>query len=147
MCVSYIIIYSCRMCMRMCMFKNVLWKFALLCVPVRFLMVYIAMRVGRWSVGGGRGGGLYFKAMGVVGLMIGIGFMYLHFSGMRPLSVAGDKAWWNRMVHSVFYLAFGVRALMGDQDAYLFLLGDVVYGIGSFVKHHVANGDFQKLLR
>lgn len=119
-------------------FRGVLWKFALLCVPVRFLMVYIAMRVGRWS-------GLYLKAMGVVGLVIGLGFMYLHFSGMRPLSVAGDKAWWNRMVHSVFYLAFGVRALMGDQDAYLFLLGDVVYGIGSFVKHHVANGDFQKL--
>lgn len=127
------------------MFKNVLWKFALICVPVRFLLVYIAMRVE--GMKNTAGGSVFRLLMGVTGLMVGAGFMYLHFSGSRPFSVAGDKAWWNRMVHSLFYLAFGGWVLMGRNKAYLFLLGDVIYGVVSFVIHHGLNGDFQKLLR
>ena len=84
--------------------------------------------------------------LGLMGLTVGIGFMYFHVSGNRPLSVAGDKSWWNRIAHSLFYLAFGIRTLMGDKDAYLFLLGDVVYGVWSFVRHHIGNGDFKALV-
>ena len=121
-------------------FKSVLLKFSLICVPVRLAIVYIAwfgMRLSGYHV--------VRYALGIAGLIIGSGFMYLHFSGLRPLSVAGDDAWWNRIVHSLFYLAFGVRALMKGKDAYLLLLADVVYGAGSFVVHHIGNGDFKKL--
>ena len=134
------------------MFRLVLWKFTLLCVPVRFLLIYVAMVVGRMGEGDGEGRrkGMVKKVgsvvLGLLGLVIGGGLMYLHFSGSRPFSVAGDKAWWNRAVHSLFYLAFGVSMLMGRKDAYLILVGDLVYGIGSFVVHHVANGDFERLL-
>ena len=121
-------------------FRGVLLRFALLCVPFRLLIVYFDIKFQETK----------FKAlkitMGVLGLIVGIGFMYLHFSGTRPYSVAGDKAWWNRMVHSLFYLTFGMWVLMGRSNAYLFLLGDVVYGVVSFVVHHILNGDFQKLL-
>lgn len=126
------------------MFRLVLWKFTLLCVPVRFLLIYVAMVVGRMGKGMVKKVGSV--VLGLLGLVIGSGFMYLHFSGTRPFSVAGDKAWWNRVIHSLFYLAFGVSMLMGRKDAYLILAGDLVYGIGSFVVHHVANGDFERLL-
>lgn len=126
------------------MFRLVLWKFTLLCVPVRFLLIYVAMVVGRMGKGMVKKVGSV--VLGLLGLVIGGGFMYLHFSGSRPFSVAGDKSWWNRAIHSLFYLAFGVSMLMGRKDAYLILAGDLVYGIGSFVVHHVANGDFERLL-
>lgn len=126
------------------MFRLVLWKFTLLCVPVRVLLIYVAMVVGRMGKGMVKKVGS--MVLGLLGLVIGGGFMYLHFSGSRPFSVAGDKAWWNRAIHSLFYLAFGVSMLMGHKDAYLILAGDLVYGIGSFVVHHVANGDFERLL-
>jgi hypothetical protein len=118
-------------------FRGVLWKFALLCVPIRLLIVFVAWFGMRW-----KGYNIVRYALGVMGLMVGVGFLYLHVSGDRPLSVAGDKAWWNRLAHSLFYFAFGVRVLMGDKDAYLFLLADVVYGVGSFLVHHIGNGDF-----
>ena len=122
-------------------FKGVLLKFAFICVPVRLLFVFIAWFGMRWKKSD-----ITRYVLGLMGLTVGIGFMYFHVSGNRPLSVAGDKSWWNRIAHSLFYLAFGIRTLMGDKDAYLFLLGDVVYGVWSFVRHHIGNGDFKALV-
>jgi hypothetical protein len=123
-------------------FRAILWKFILICIPIRLALVYIAwigLRLNRYNIAR--------YVLGISGLIVGIGFMYFHLSGNRPLSRAGDKAWWNRIVHSLLYLGFGIRALMGNKDAYLFLLADVVYGANSFVIHHIGNGDFNKIFK
>lgn len=121
-------------------FKTILLKFIIFCIPTRLLMVLIA-----WAIIHKYKSNVVRYATGILGIIIGVTFIYLHFSGIRQLSVDGNKVWWNRLIHSLFYLAFGIMMLINHKKAYLLLLGDAIYGSGSFIVHHIKNGDFDSL--
>ena len=118
--------------------KKTLLLFVLVCVPLRILFVVVAKMVSIEH--------LFY--LGILGLVIAFGFLFLHFyTDYRPEGAFGQKKWWNRLVHGLFYLAFAVSAMMGNRNAYLFLLTDVVYGVIAFVWYHFMNGDFRKIVK
>jgi hypothetical protein len=59
----------------------------------------------------------------------------------------GEKIWWNdlRPIHSIFYFLFAYNAIIGNKQAWVYLLADVLLGLISFSIYHYVNGDFSKL--
>jgi hypothetical protein len=76
--------------------------------------------------------------------------MYIFFTGTRQTGaeVFGDKIWWNdlRPLHSLLYFAFSYNAIIGNMNAWVYLLVDVIIGLISFLSHHYMVGDFAKLV-
>ena len=72
--------------------------------------------------------------------MPAITFMYLYITGSRQTGpeVFGDKIWWNdlRPVHSILYFLFAYNAIIGNKQAWIYLLVDVLIGLASFLIHH-----------
>jgi hypothetical protein len=109
------------------------------CIGTRTLLVYIAKTTNKTLL----------MFLGYLALLPAIGFFYLFFSGTRKTGaeVFGDKIWWNnlRPIHGLLYTLFSYNAITGNQNAWLYLLIDVVFGFTSFVIFHYYNGDFYKL--
>jgi hypothetical protein len=109
------------------------------CIGTRTLLVYIAKTSNKTLL----------MFLGYLALLPAIGFFYLFFSGTRKTGaeVFGDKIWWNnlRPIHGLLYTLFAYNAITGNQNAWLYLLVDVVFGFTSFVIFHYYNGDFYKL--
>ena len=109
------------------------------CIGTRTLLVYIAKTTNKTLL----------MFLGYLALLPAIGFFYLFFSGTRKTGaeVFGDKIWWNnlRPIHGLLYTLFAYNAITGNQNAWLYLLVDVVVGFTSFVIFHYYNGDFYKL--
>ena len=123
--------------MYMDIFKKTLILFLLGCIPLRILFVVIAKMVNV----------KYLFYLGILALFPAFNFLFLHFySSYRTKGVFGQTAWWNRLVHGLLYLAFAVFAILGNRNAYLFLLIDVIYGFSAFTYHHWTNGNFNKLI-
>ncbi len=78
--------------------------------------------------------------MGYLALLPAIGFFYLFLSGSRKrgAEVFGDKIWWNdlRPIHGLLYLLFSYNAIIGNKNAWIYLLIDVVLGLTSFLVYH-----------
>ena len=110
------------------------------CIGLRSLLVYIAKTTNKTIL-------MY---MGYLALLPAIGFFYIFLSGSRKTGseVFGGKIWWNdlRPIHGIFYSLFAYNAITGNQNAWIFLLVDVVFGLASFLIFHYINGDFNKLL-
>lgn len=110
------------------------------CIGIRSLLVYIAKNVSTQLL-------MY---MGYLALIPAIGFIYLFFSGSRQTGteVFGDKIWWNnlRPIHGALYFLFAYNAIIGNKNAWMYLLVDVVIGLFSFLIFHFYNGDFKKVL-
>ena len=91
----------------------------------------------------------YLKYMGYLALLPAIGFIYIYLTGSRQTGgeTFGDKIWWNnlRPIHSLVYFVFAYNAIIGNKNAWLYLLFDVVFGLTSFLIFHYQNGDFSKL--
>jgi hypothetical protein len=91
----------------------------------------------------------YLKYMGYLALLPAIGFIYIYLTGSRITGgeTFGDKIWWNdlRPIHSLIYFLFAYNAIIGNKNAWLYLLFDVVFGLTSFLIFHYQNGDFSKL--
>lgn len=118
-------------------FKKTLVLFLLACIPLRILFVVIVKMVNV----------KYLPYLGILTLGLGLPFLFLHFNpNYRTKGVFGQKAWWNRLVHGLLYLAFAVFAILGNRNAYLFLLIDIIYGSGAFIYYHWTNGDLNKLI-
>jgi hypothetical protein len=87
--------------------------------------------------------------LGYLAVIPSIGFFYLFFSGTRKtgMEVFGDKIWWNnlRPIHGSLYLLFAYNAITGNQNAWIYLLVDVIIGLISFLIFHYYNGDLNKL--
>ena len=70
--------------------------------------------------------------------------MYLYITGSRKTGpeVFGDKIWWNdlRPVHSILYFLFAYNAIIGNKQAWIYLLVDVLFGLTSFLTHHYLSG-------
>jgi len=92
----------------------------------------------------------YLKYMGYLSILPAVGFFYLFLTGSRKTGpeVFGDKIWWSdvRPIHGVMYFLFAYNAIYGDTSAWIYLLVDVVVGLGSFLLFHYYNNDFSKLL-
>lgn len=111
------------------------------CIGTRSLLVIIAKNIQL----------KYLKYMGYFALLISFGFIYIYLTGSRKTGaeVFGEKIWWNnlRPVHSLLYFLFAYNAIIGNRNAWYYLLVDVLLGLISFVIFHWQNGDFFKLLK
>ena len=110
------------------------------CIGVRSLFVIIAKNSNAE----------YLKYMGYLALLPAIGFIYIYLTGSRKTGgeTFGDKIWWNnlRPLHALIYFLFAYNAIIGNKNAWLYLLFDVIFGLTSFLIFHYQNGDFSKLI-
>ena len=102
------------------------------CIGARFLFVYVAKIASP----------IFLKFMGVIALMISIGFISIYLFGLRKtgLETGGETIWWNslRPFHALTYAIFGYMALSGMQNhAWKILLIDVIVGLAAFLIHHM----------
>jgi hypothetical protein len=116
--------------------KQRMLLFLIGCVGVRFLFVIIAKYI---SIN-------YLKYLGYLALLPAIGFIYIYLTGSRKtgLETFGEKIWWNnlRPIHSILYFVFAYSAIIGNTQAWIYLLADVLFGITSFLIYHYIRGDF-----
>jgi hypothetical protein len=110
------------------------------CIGTRALAAYTAKVVSaQW-----------LRYMGYLALLPAVGFAVIWLTGARKTGaeVFGARIWWNdlRPVHSALYFLFAVWAIKGWARAWLFLLADVAIGLGAFLWHHFAAGDFARIL-
>jgi len=93
----------------------------------------------------------YLKYMGYLALLPAIGFIYIYLTGSRKTGqeVFGEKIWWNdlRPLHALFYFLFAYNAIIGNKNAWMYLLIDVLIGLISFLFFHYQNGDLMKLIK
>ena len=105
------------------------------CIGTRSLFVILAKYINT----------NYLKYLGYLALLPAIGFMYIYLTGSRKtgMEVFGEKIWWNdlRPVHSILYFLFAYNAIIGNNQAWIYLLVDVMIGLISFLVHHSMNGD------
>lgn len=110
------------------------------CIGTRSFLVYLAFITNK----------TFLRIMGYLALMPAIGFFYIYFTGTRQTGaeVFGDKIWWNRLrpIHGTLYILFAYNAIIGNSNAYKYLLVDVLIGLTGFLIFHYYNGDFKKLL-
>jgi len=109
------------------------------CIGTRSLLVYLAKTTNN----------TFLMYLGYLALLPAIGFFYLYFTGSRKTGpeVFGDKIWWNnlRPIHGLLYSLFAYNAIIGNTNAWIYLLVDVLLGLTSFLIFHYYNGDFSKL--
>jgi len=110
------------------------------CIGMRSLFVIIAKYIDT----------KYLKYLGYLALLPAIGFLYIYLTGSRKSGpeTFGAKIWWNnlRPLHSILYFLFAYNAIVGNKQAWLYLLADVLFGLISFLIYHYVNGDFYTLL-
>ena len=103
------------------------------CIGTRLLFVYIAKNSSVQVL----------KYLGYVALLPAIGFMYIFLTGSRKTGseVFGEKIWWNnlRPLHSLLYFIFSYNAIIGNKNAWIYLMVDVVLGLFAFLIHHLMN--------
>ena len=79
------------------------------------------------------------KPLGVLALMISIGFMYIYLTGSRKtgIEVDGELIWWNdlRPIHSILYGTFAFMALNENPHAWKVLLLDTSIGFTAWSVH------------
>ena len=106
------------------------------CIGLRSLFVVIAKYINIH----------YLKYLGYLALLPAIGFMYIFLTGTRQSGpeTFGDKIWWNnlRPIHSILYFLFAYYAIIGNKQAWIYLLADVLFGLISFLIYHYIKGDF-----
>ena len=121
--------------------KKRMLMFLIGCIGVRSLFVIIAKYINT----------NYLKYLGYLALLPAIGFIYIFLTGSRKTGpeVFGDKIWWNnlRPIHAILYLLFAYNAIIGNKQAWMYLLADVLIGLISFLIYHYVKGDFKKVLR
>jgi hypothetical protein len=107
------------------------------CIGARSLFVIIAKYINN----------KYLKYVGYLALLPAIGFMYIYLTGIRNsgLGAFGEKIWWNnlRPIHSILYFLFAYNAIIGNQNAWIYLFADVLVGLISFLIYYYVNGDFK----
>jgi hypothetical protein len=102
------------------------------CMGARFLFVYLA-KIASLT---------FLKFMGIIALIISIGFISIYFFGLRKkgFEIGDQIIWWNslRPFHALTYAIFAYMALSGMQNhAWKVLLIDVIFGLAVFLIHHM----------
>ena len=110
------------------------------CIGSRSLLVYLAYNINK----------TYLFYMGLLALIPSIGFLYIYLSGSRKTGqeVFGDKIWWNQLrpIHSLLYFLFAYNAIVGNTNAWVYLLVDVIIGFTSFLLFHFYVGNFKEVI-
>jgi hypothetical protein len=92
----------------------------------------------------------YLPYLGYIALLPMIGFSCIWITNSRKTGaeVMGDKIWWNdlRPIHALLYGLFAYSAINKNENAWIYLLIDVIIGFVSFLRHHWIEGNFTKLI-
>jgi hypothetical protein len=119
--------------------KQRMLLFLIGCIGIRSLFVIVAKYIST----------NYLKYLGYLALLPAIGFMYIYLTGSRQTGpeTFGDKIWWNnlRPLHSILYFLFAYNAIIGNKQAWIYLLADVLIGLASYLIYHYIKGDFNFL--
>ena len=109
------------------------------CIPMRLLFVWLTKIMPL----------NYLPYAGALALLPAFGFIYLFLTGKRTVGMEtqGAPIWWSRfrIIHGLIYLGFAYYAFQRLRNAYLFLLADVLLGLGLFIWHHYTVGSFTQL--
>ena len=110
------------------------------CIGTRILFVLISKYIPN----------NYLPYPGYLALLPMIGFSYIWITNSRKTGpeVMGDKIWWNnlRPVHALLYGLFAYNAINKNENAWIYLLIDVIIGFVSFLSYHLVEGNFTKLM-
>lgn len=110
------------------------------CIGSRILFVFISKYIPN----------NYLPYLGYIALLPMIGFGYIWITNSRKTGpeVMGDKIWWNdlRPIHALLYGLFAYNAINKNENAWIYLLIDVIIGFVSFLRHHWIEGNFTKLI-
>ena len=106
------------------------------CIPARVLLVVLAFKLNS----------TYLAYMGYIVLFPATVNVFKFLTNSRKtglevselLGVFGGKIWWNsiRLIHSLLYFAFSYNAIVGNTNAWLYLLADVSVGFSSSLVHY-----------
>jgi hypothetical protein len=111
------------------------------CIGLRSLFVVIAKNIDI----------KFLPYLGYLALLPTLGFIYIFATDSRKtgMETFGEKIWWNdlRPLHAVLYGLFSYNAILGNRNAWIYLLIDVVFGLFSFLIFHYINGDFSKVFK
>jgi len=119
--------------------------FLFLCLIIRSFLIYISYKLKNNSN--------YLKIMGFILLFPAFGFLYIYITNSRKTGreVFGEKIWWNnlRPIHGIIYLLFSLFSIVNNKtmnnNAWLFLLIDVILGLSCFLVYHFKSNSFIKL--
>lgn len=101
----------------------------LICIFVRLSIAYLALLLGKNDP-------IYLKPLGLMTTFVSFMFFITEFSGLKQYGMFGQKVWWFRYIHFIFYGVFSYFALIGNPNAYIVLVLDVVYGLFHFVYNY-----------
>lgn len=101
----------------------------LICIFVRLSIAYLALLLGKDDP-------IYLKPLGLLTAFASFAFFISEFSGLMEYGFLGQKIWWFRYVHSLFYAIFSYLALKGNPNAYVALVLDVVYGLFHYIHNY-----------
>jgi len=114
--------------------------FLIACIGTRILFVIISKYIPN----------NYLPYLGYLALLPMIGFSLIWITNSRKTGaeVMGDKIWWNdlRPIHALLYGLFAYNAINKNENAWIYLLIDVIIGLVSFLRHHYLEGNFAKLI-
>ena len=118
-------------------FQKIFLFFIFGCIITRIIFVLIALKIPK----------IYLPYFGLIGIAIGLGFIYTFITNKKTGNTFGQKAWWHylRPIHAILYLTFGYLAINKNNYSYIPLLIDVIIGLFSFIIYHLIMGSFQKL--
>lgn len=83
-----------------------------------------------------------FSQIGIIPLVMGMGFLYIYFYGSQSadeqLKWANAKVWWNdyRVVHGIIYSTAGLLSLYNHPCAWMLLAVDTFLGLVLFLHYH-----------
>lgn len=97
--------------------------FILLCILIRFIFAFITKIINK----------KYLPLLSIPTFIISIVFLYefFNYSDIKfNKGFFGNKVWWNnnRVIHSINYLLFSILAFNKNNNAWLFLFIDAIFG-------------------
>ena len=77
-----------------------------------------------------------FPYLLLITIPISLGFFYQFFrKNRRMIGAFNNKVWWHhlRIIHAINYLLFSILYILNNNNAWLFLLADVLIGVFFFI--------------
>lgn len=100
--------------------------FLCLCIPLRSIAAFIAYKYPESSI---------INILAILYIIMGLSMLYLFLTNQRQNAPEGGGiTWWNnlRPIHAILYLLFALAVFLGKSYSYIFLIGDVLLGLGAF---------------
>ena len=110
-----------------------------ICIPLRAILTYLAKVIKV----------KYLPYLGLFYLIFGLSMIYLFLTKSRlKRDWMKDDIWWKnlRPLHGFLYVLFAYLAFNKNENAWLVLLFDTIFGLIAFTIHHYSIGSFIKLI-